>query len=119
MRNLNKLYHFFFIILTYSQHFQLLLSQEVNKIWDKSLMTSSQQSNYASSFTKNVLMNMEIYAYPELQSQLQMKVAQIESKLAQIDAFSITALITLKADTTLFTPKGKGTKRVSYVEVVK
>ncbi|PKC01448.1 hypothetical protein RhiirA5_426688 [Rhizophagus irregularis] len=59
---------------------------------------------------------MEIYAYPELQSQLQMKVAQIESKLAQIDAFSITALITLKADTTLFTPKGKGTKRVSYVE---
>ncbi|CAB5393620.1 uncharacterized protein OCT59_026185 [Rhizophagus irregularis] len=82
-------------------------------------MTSSQQSNYASSFTKNDLMNMEIYAYPELQSQLQMKVAQIESKLAQIDALPITVLITLKVDATPFTSKGKETKRVSYVEVVK
>ncbi|PKY31328.1 hypothetical protein RhiirB3_448877 [Rhizophagus irregularis] len=59
---------------------------------------------------------MEIYAYPELQSQLQMKVAQIESKLAQIDALPITVLITLKVDATPFTSKGKETKRVSYVE---
>lgn len=32
MRNLTKLYYFLFIVLTYSQHFQLLLGQEVDEL---------------------------------------------------------------------------------------
>ncbi|CAB4432958.1 unnamed protein product [Rhizophagus irregularis] len=41
--------------------------------------------NYAFSSTDNALMNMKIYAYPEHQSQLQIDVAQIESKVVQIE----------------------------------
>ncbi|PKC53408.1 hypothetical protein RhiirA1_479359 [Rhizophagus irregularis] len=62
VKNLIKLYHFLFIVLTYSQHFQLLLCQGVDKIWKENLMMSSQQFNYVSSSTDNTLMNMKIYA---------------------------------------------------------
>jgi hypothetical protein len=120
VKNLNKLFHFLFIVLTYQQHFQLLLGQGVDKLWDESLMTSSQQSNYASSSTENALTDMEIFAYPEPQSQLQQVVAQIEAEVDLMEEESIVPPSILKADAVPFTPKGKGrNKRVSYADAVK
>ncbi|PKY55580.1 hypothetical protein RhiirA4_475145, partial [Rhizophagus irregularis] len=92
VKNLIKIYHFLYIALMCSQHFQLLLGQEVDNLHD-SLVTSSQQSNYASSSTTNASSDMEIFAYPEVVS----------------------------ADAEPYTSKGKGgrKKRVSYADVVK
>ncbi|CAB4405128.1 unnamed protein product [Rhizophagus irregularis] len=64
MKNLTKLYHFLYIALMCSQHFQLLFGQRVDDLYD-SLVTSSQQTNYASSSTENASSDMEIFAYPE------------------------------------------------------
>ncbi|PKY39284.1 hypothetical protein RhiirA4_452449 [Rhizophagus irregularis] len=106
-----------------SQHFQLLLGQEVDNLYD-SLVTSSQQTNYASSYTENASSDMEIFAYPEHQSPLQQIVAQIESEVdQQMEAEPSVPVspTTLKADAEPFTPKGKGgrKKRVSYADAVK
>lgn len=81
MKNLTKLYHFLYIVLAYFQHFQLLLYQEVDEISKAKLMILSQQFDYTSSSTENISMDMEIFAYPEHQSQLQIDVAQIESEV--------------------------------------
>ncbi|PKY58259.1 hypothetical protein RhiirA4_480021 [Rhizophagus irregularis] len=70
VKNVNKLYHFLYIALMCSQHFQLLLGQEVDNLYD-SLATSSQQTNYASSYAENASSDMEIFAYPEHQLPLQ------------------------------------------------
>ncbi|PKY45145.1 hypothetical protein RhiirA4_419604 [Rhizophagus irregularis] len=104
-----------------SQHFQLLLGQEVDNLYD-SLVTSSQQSNYASSSTDNALTDMEIFAYPEHQLPLQQVVAQIEAEVDQMEeeSSSLVPPTTLKAEAVPFTPKEKGrNKRVSYADAVK
>ncbi|CAB5194499.1 unnamed protein product [Rhizophagus irregularis] len=84
-------------------------------------MTSLQQTNYVSSFTENASTDMEIYAYPEPQSQLQQLVAQIESKVDQMEEEPSIPVSpkTLKADAVAFTSKGKGRKQISYAEAVK
>ncbi|CAB4421255.1 unnamed protein product [Rhizophagus irregularis] len=123
VKNVNKLYHFLYIALMCSQHFQLLLGQEVNSLYD-SLAMLSQQTNYTSSYTDNASSDMEIFAYPEHQSPLQQIVAQIESEVDQQMEAEPSILVsptTLKADAEPFTPKGKGikNKRVSYADAVK
>ncbi|PKK78463.1 hypothetical protein RhiirC2_770218 [Rhizophagus irregularis] len=70
---------------------------------------------------KNALINMEIYAYPEPQLQLQQLIVQIESEVDQMEnepSISISPK-TLKADAIAFTPKEKGRKRVFYADAVK
>ncbi|CAB5380224.1 unnamed protein product [Rhizophagus irregularis] len=117
VRNVNKLYHFLFIILEYSQQLQNSLGQGVENIWN-SLMTSPQQTAYASSSTENASMDMEIIALFEHQSQSSTSVAQPEPEPIRINEVSMQAL--LKASAIPFKPKGKGrTKRVSYADAVK
>ncbi|CAB4425130.1 unnamed protein product [Rhizophagus irregularis] len=118
VKNVNKLYHFLYIVLAYQQQLQNSFGQGVENIW-KSLMTSPQQTAYASSSTENASMDIEISAPPEHQSQIISSVAQPEQEVIQIDEVSM--LSPLKATAEPFTPKGKGgrKKRVSYADAVK
>ncbi|PKY48667.1 hypothetical protein RhiirA4_464329 [Rhizophagus irregularis] len=108
VKNVNKLYHFLYIVLAYQQQLQNSFGQGVENIW-KSLMTSPQQTAYASSSTENASMDIEISAPPEHQSQIISSVAQPEQEVIQIDEVSM--LSPLKATAEPFTPKGKGGRK--------